>query len=122
MHSAKCIHFAECWTRILGKEYNLCRVSLHQHSAKSIHFAECFSQARGKYPSPFFSSVTSIFFTESRIRRSAKSLLSARQKTFGKEAFADTFFAVSSLPSVTLGKIFAERLCYFAECLKHSAK
>jgi hypothetical protein len=57
---------------------------------------------------------------ESRIRHSAKSLPSARQKTLGKEAFADHFFAVSSLPSATLGKGFAECLYYFAECVRHS--
>jgi hypothetical protein len=67
------------------------------------------------------STVTSIFFAESRIRRSAKSLPRARQKTLGKEAFADPFFAVSSLPSATLGKGFAECLCFFAECVRHSA-
>jgi hypothetical protein len=47
-------------------------------------------------------------------------LPSARQKTLGKEAFADPFFAVSSLPSATLGKVFAECLCCFAECVRHS--
>jgi hypothetical protein len=35
-------------------------------------------------------------------------LPSARQKALGKEGFADALFAESSLPSVTLGKGFAE--------------
>jgi hypothetical protein len=39
---------------------------------------------------------------------SVKLLPSARQKTLGKEVFADKFFAVYSLPSVALGKAFAE--------------
>jgi hypothetical protein len=46
---------------------------------------------------------------------SANSLPSARQKVLGKEAVADVQFVERSLPSVTLGKAFAE-------CLRHSAK
>jgi hypothetical protein len=53
---------------------------------------------------------------------SAKSLPSARQKVLGKEAVADVQFAERSLPSVTLGKVFAECFLGFAECLRHSAK
>jgi hypothetical protein len=33
---------------------------------------------------------------------------SAREKVLGKEVFADALFAEPSLPSVTLGKAFAE--------------
>jgi hypothetical protein len=36
------------------------------------------------------------------------SLPSAREKVLGKEVFADALFAEPSLPSVTLGKAFAE--------------
>jgi hypothetical protein len=36
------------------------------------------------------------------------SLPSAREKVLGKEGFADALYAESSLPSVTLGKIFVE--------------
>jgi hypothetical protein len=36
------------------------------------------------------------------------SLPSAREKALGKEGFADALFAEPSLPSVTLGKAFAE--------------
>jgi hypothetical protein len=43
------------------------------------------------------------------------SLSSAREKVLGKEGFADVLFAEPSLPSVTLGKAFAE-------CFGHSAK
>jgi hypothetical protein len=128
---------------------SLCRMSLHQHSAKSICFAECHytsTQQRAytlpsadldtrqrayTLPSASLRHSANIrhrffrrhvyFFPESRTRHSAKSLPSARQKTLGKETFADPFFAVSSLPSATLGKRFAECLCYFAECVRHSA-
>jgi hypothetical protein len=36
------------------------------------------------------------------------SLPSAREKALGKEGFADALFTEPSLPSVTLGKAFAE--------------
>jgi hypothetical protein len=39
-----------------------------------------------------------------------------------QEAVADVQFAERSLPSVTLGKVFAECFLGFAECLRHSAK
>ena len=41
-------------------------------------------------------------------RHSAKALPSARQKTLGKDAFADGLFIECSLPSAALGKTFAE--------------
>jgi hypothetical protein len=49
-------------------------------------------------------------------------LPSAREKVLGKEGFADALFAEPSLPSVTLGKAFAECFYGFAECFGHSAK
>ena len=54
-------------------------------------------------------------------RHSAKALPSARQKTLGKDVFADSFFAECSLPSAALGKAFAECKLGFAECPWHSA-
>jgi hypothetical protein len=68
-----------------------------------LHFAECFS-----LPSVFW--------------HSAKALPSARQKALGKDVFADEIAAECPLPSVTLGKAFAECNRGFAECLGHSAK
>jgi hypothetical protein len=50
------------------------------------------------------------------------SLPSAQQKVLGKEAVADVQFAERSLPSVTLGKGFAECIIAFAVCLRHTAK
>jgi hypothetical protein len=49
-------------------------------------------------------------------------LPSVRKKALGKELFADKIFAECSLPSVTLGKAFAECKIVFVECLRHSAK
>jgi hypothetical protein len=50
------------------------------------------------------------------------SLPSARQKVLGKEVVANVQFAERSLPSVTLGKAFAECKIAFAMCLRHTAK
>jgi hypothetical protein len=50
------------------------------------------------------------------------SLPSARQKVLGKEVVVDVQFAERSLPSVTLGKGFAECTIAFAVCLRHTAK
>jgi hypothetical protein len=49
-------------------------------------------------------------------------LPSVRKKALGKEPFADEIFAECSLPSVTLGKAFAECKIAFAEYFRHSAK
>jgi hypothetical protein len=49
-------------------------------------------------------------------------LPSARQKVLGKETVADVQFAERSLPSVTLGKAFAECKIAFVVCLRHTAK
>jgi hypothetical protein len=40
----------------------------------------------------------------------------------GKDAVADVQFAERSLPSVTLGKAFAECKIAFAVCLRHTTK
>ena len=57
------------------------------------------------------------------MRLSVKPTLpSARQKVLGKDAVADVQFVESSLPSVTLGKAFAECKIAFAVCLGHTAK
>jgi hypothetical protein len=53
---------------------------------------------------------------------STKSLPSARQKVLGKETVADVQFVERSLPSVTLGKAFAECKIAFAVCLRHTTK
>jgi hypothetical protein len=48
------------------------------------------------------------FSLPSALWHSANLLPSAREKVLGKEGFADALFAEPSLPSVTLGKAFAE--------------
>ena len=60
-------------------------------------------------------------FNFAECRHSAKALPSARQKTLGKDAFADGLFAECSLPSAALDKAFAECKLGFAECPWHSA-
>jgi hypothetical protein len=49
-------------------------------------------------------------------------LPNARQKVLGKDVVADVQFAERSLPSVTLGKAFAECKIAFAVCLGHTGK
>jgi hypothetical protein len=49
-------------------------------------------------------------------------LFDTPKKSTRKESFADEIFVECSLPSVTLGKGFAECKIAFAECLKHSVK
>jgi len=67
-------------------------------------------------------SVRSTFLCRVLTWHSAKALPSARYIALGKEPFADKSYAGGSLPSVTLGKLFAECKLGFAECLGHSAK
>ena len=85
-------------------------------SPGSINFFCCFFRV-------FFGfDFTKCFSLPSVFRHSAKALPSARQIALGKEPFAVNFFAVCPLPSVTLGKVFAECISGFAECLGYSAK
>jgi hypothetical protein len=44
------------------------------------------------------------------------------KKSTQQRTLSDEIFAECSLPSVTLGKAFAECKIAFAECLRHSAK
>jgi hypothetical protein len=59
-------------------------------------------------PSVFQAALGKVAVSVTRRRNSRFSLPSAREKALGKEAFADALFVESSLPSVTLGKAFAE--------------
>jgi hypothetical protein len=72
----------------------LCRVLLGRHSAKTSS------------PSPV--AVTAAFLCRVLPGTRQTSLPSAREKVLGKEAFADALFVGPSLPSATLGKVFAE--------------
>ena len=63
---------------------------------------------------PIFSSFFGFNFAE--CRHSTKTLPNARQKTLGKDAFADGLFVKCSLPSAALGKAFAEYKLGFVEC------
>ena len=67
-----------------------------------------FKRALGKASVIVTGTVTVPFLYRGQKRYSAKPLPSARNKALGKEAFADDFFAESSLPSAALSKAFAE--------------
>jgi hypothetical protein len=63
-----------------------------------------------------------VFFVAECFLTLDKVFVECPKKALGKEPFADEIFAECSLPSVTLGKAFAECKIAFAECLRHSAK
>jgi hypothetical protein len=75
---------------------------------KDIFFAECHQGHSAKPSSPSPGAVTTAFLCRVLSRTRQRGLSNAREKALGKEAFADAVFAESSLPSVTLGKAFAE--------------
>ena len=92
-------------------KWSVCRVFLAS-TRQNDKFAECFSPALRHplfSPSVVFSSRQSLCRVPDR-KHSAKLL------------FAGTVDVVCSLPSVTLGKSFAECFSGFAECLWHTAK
>ncbi|XP_066347958.1 putative inactive G-type lectin S-receptor-like serine/threonine-protein kinase SRK [Miscanthus floridulus] len=62
------------------------------------------------------------FFVECRFSTRQSSLPSARQKTLGKDSFAESLFAECRLPRVTLDKAFTEYFLGFAVCPEHTAK
>ena len=127
-------------TLALGKEFSkknifsLPSAVSARHSAKDFskkkiylpsagsgrHSAKDFSKKKGK-------ALSSAFLTQHSAKTPSMadgqfSLPSARQTALGKEPFAGCGFAVCSLPSVALGKAFAECNRAFAECPRHSAK
>jgi hypothetical protein len=79
-----------------------------QTLGKDNFFAECHQGHSAKSPSPSPSAVTAAFLCRVLSGTRQTSLSSAREKALGKEGFVDAMFAESYLPSVTLGKAFAE--------------
>jgi hypothetical protein len=75
---------------------------------KDNFFAECHQGHSAKLPSPSSGAVTAAFLCRVLSGTRQRSLPSAREKALSKEGFADALFAEPSLPSVTLGKAFAE--------------
>ena len=82
------------------------------------HFAECQTPTLGKVPAQ--GGATWLLCRVPKL--SAKSLPSVQNPTLSKDSFAVGGFAEWRLPSVTLGKEFAECKLAFAECNRHSAK
>ena len=86
---------------------------------KDLNFAECpplGTRQSLRHRLPHVSTLPSL------VRFSATSLPSARKKALSKAPFAVRGFAELSLPSITLGKDFADCYLGFAECIWHSAK
>ena len=121
--------FAECYGHGTRQNWALCRVPTLWHSAKNFLKKNKKIFCRVPDTSPLGKgdvrravSVRSTFLCRVLPWHSAKALPSARYIALGKEPFADKSYADGSLPSVTLGKLFAECKLGFAECLGHSAK
>jgi hypothetical protein len=137
--------FAECGGPGTRQRDTLCRVPVEQHSAKRLtkgpadgsfvercpvgtrqrgnFLAECIRRHSAKTSSPSPRRRDGGFSLSSTTWHSVKSVPSAREKVLSKEGFADVLCAEPSLPSVTLGKGFAEcdtrqRLCrvFFRLC------
>jgi hypothetical protein len=75
---------------------------------KDNFFAECLPGSTRQSRRLRHPVVTAAFLCRVLSGTRQRGLPSAREKALGKEAFADSLFAESSLPSVTLGKAFAE--------------
>jgi hypothetical protein len=113
--------FAECPTRHSAK-MDFLPSAARKTLGKANFFAECHKGHSAKPPSPSPGAVTAAFLCRVLSGTRQRSLPSAREKALGKEGFADALFAEPSLPSVILGKAFAECFQGFAECFRHSAK
>jgi len=103
----------------LGKDLKVCRVqgsstrqSNHVAGPWRGHFAECQTRTLGKA----LAQGGAMWLLYRVSRHSAKPLPSARNPTLGKVNFAVRVFTECRLPSVTLGKDFAEWDLSFAEC------
>jgi hypothetical protein len=99
--------FAECPTRHSAK-MDFLPSAARKTLDKANFFAECHKGHSAKPPSPSPGAVTAAFLCRVLSRTRQRALPSAREKALGKEGFADALFAEPSLPSVTLGKAFAE--------------
>ena len=69
-----------------------------------------------------FSPSRYFFFCRASVLALGKVFAEYPIKTLDKETFADTVDAVCCLPSITLGKAFAECFLGFAVCPGHTAK
>ena len=106
--------FAEChlWHSAKNTWHSAKKYSLPSAAwmalGKADFFAECHKRHSAKPPSPSHGAVTATFLCRVLSGTRQRVLSSARQKAHGKGGFADALFAEPSLPSVTLGKGFAE--------------
>jgi hypothetical protein len=80
--------------------------SLSSASGKTLDEGNSFAECHPPSPSPV--AVTVAFLCRVLPGTRQTSLSSAREKVLGKKGFANALFTEPSLPSVTLGKAFAE--------------
>jgi hypothetical protein len=99
--------FAEC-PRWHSAKIDSLLSATGQTLGKGNSFAECHPGHSAKTPSPSPVAVTAAFLCRVLPDTRQTSIPSAREKVLGKEGFADALCAEPSLPSATLGKVFAE--------------
>jgi hypothetical protein len=99
--------FAECANWHSAKKAALPSAA-RKTLGKAIFVAECHRRHSAKSSSPSPGVVTVAFLCRVLPGTRQTSVPSAREKVLGKEVFANALFAEPSLPSVTLGKGFAE--------------
>jgi hypothetical protein len=99
--------FAEC-PRWHSAKIDYLPSAVGQTLDKGNSFAECHPGHSAKTLSPSPGAVTAAFLCRVLSGTRQTSLPSAREKVLGKEGFADALCAEPSLPSATLGKVFAE--------------
>jgi hypothetical protein len=92
-HSAQMDSLPSAWPTTLGKGNS---------------FAECQPGHSAKALSPSTDAVMAAFLWRVLSGTRQTSLSSAREKVLGKEGFTDALCGEPSLPSATLGKVFAE--------------
>jgi hypothetical protein len=100
--------FAECYVAGTRQRWILCRVLPVRHSAKITSLPSVTRDTRQSRRLRHPGAVTAAFLYRVLSSTRQRGLLSAREKALGKEGFADALFAEPFLPSVTLGKAFAE--------------
>jgi hypothetical protein len=99
--------FAEC-PRWYSAKIDSLPSAVWQTLGKVNSFVECRQGHSAKTPSLSPVAVTAAFLCRVLSGTRQTSLLSAREKVFGKDDFADALYVEPSLPSATLGKAFAE--------------
>ncbi|KAL6624383.1 hypothetical protein ACP70R_031704 [Stipagrostis hirtigluma subsp. patula] len=113
--------FAECLGSGTRRNLNLYRVLKATGTRRNFKLYRVFWWALGKYAVNAVNLGAVTFFLPSAFLALGKVFAECAIKSSRQTSFAGQCFAETLLPSVTLGKAFAECILGFAECLGHSA-